>query len=585
MYHALGAKILGNTKRDFSLNLLKIAIIGFVAFSLLGNIEPYYEGRDAYVHALASIYLSNGIMERTNPLLEETGRGEFVGDRWLITDYNTAIPRLPGIGIAVFGAISYIFGGYYGLFYLTPIFTIILLILSERIATNLFGKYVGLFTLLLLGTSNLVFRNSITLQTESIFSIFFLLGCFYLVKYMRGRSDFYLLFSSIFFAASAAFRLQGIITFPVELIILTGFFIVKKIHERNTNSINSDNQIFVFKKKTIIKAYTLILIPWIIYFSVYMIFYDHYFGDPLTNYGQVAGFQSYESSPSALFTVKNEDLENVKQYSKYLLPYQISATYNNLDNNFEDVFGSNWIGIIALSSLFFSVFISIRVKNNRIELISFIFFIVFTVWFYSALTSPERAASGVPGRFLIPVFILSSMIFGFLLREFFKLKLNKANKIPIFTLKGIKIFIFGLVCLFMVFAFYFSPPSQILIKDGLVFNDPSELASRYPLRMEGLTLDSVIMVIHTDWAVDYGVIPFQPDPDNLDSSSQLLEKILRDGNNVYTFKRTSYPGEKDIFKFLINNQGIVLKDYSPTFCKMMFSEKNSIGSDKVCLIE
>jgi len=186
-----------------------------------------------------------------------------------------------------------------------------------------------------------------------------------------------------------------------------------------------------------------------------MIFYDHYFGDPLTNYGQVGNFESYETSPSSLFIVKNEDLENVKQYSKYLLPYQISATYNNLDNNFEDVFGSNWIGIIALSSLFFSVFISIRVKNNRIELISFIFFIVFTVWFYSALTSPERAASGVPGRFLIPVFILSSMIFGFLLREFFKLKLNKADKIPIFTLKGIKIFIFGLVCLFMVFCIFF----------------------------------------------------------------------------------------------------------------------------------
>jgi len=574
MGYALSLRILGKTRRDFSLNLLKIFIIGFVSFSLLGNIEPYYEGKDSYVHALASINLSNGIMEITNPLLQETGRGEFAGGRWLITDFNTAIPRLPGIGIAVFGAISYILGGYYGLFYLTPIFTIILLIITERISTNLFGKYVGLFTLLLLGTSNLVFRNSTTLQTESIFSVFFILGCFYFIKFFRDKNYFYVLLSSSLFVISTGFRLQGIMTFPVEIIVVAGYFIIKKIQEKHISNLqNSNNQIILMKKKTIIKISIFMLIPWIIFFATYMSYYDYYFGDPFTNYGEVQEFQSYETSIDSLFAFKNEDFENVKQYSKYLLPYQIPATYNKIDNNWDNILSDNWIGVIALFLLFFSLLISFRLKNYRIELITFMLLIILTVWFYASITTEERAASGVPGRYMIPVFILSSMIFGFLLSEFFKLKLNKANKIPILTLKGIKIFIFGLVCLFVVFAFYFSSPSQILIKEGLVFNDPSELASRYPLQMEGLTSDSVIMVIHTDWAVDYGVIPFQPNPDNLNSSSQLLEKILRDDNNIYTFKRTSYPGEKDIFKFLINNQGIVLKDYSPTFCKMMFSEK------------
>ena len=55
---------LGNSKKDFFLNVLKIAIICFVGITLIASIEPFYEGRDSYVHALASINLSNGILER-----------------------------------------------------------------------------------------------------------------------------------------------------------------------------------------------------------------------------------------------------------------------------------------------------------------------------------------------------------------------------------------------------------------------------------------------------------------------------------------------------------------------------------------
>lgn len=580
MGYTLSLRILGKTRRDFSLNLLKIFIIGFVSFSLLGNIEPYYEGKDSYVHALASINLSNGIMEITNPLLQETGRGEFAGGRWLITDFNTAIPRLPGIGIAVFGAISYILGGHYGLFYLTPIFTIILLIITERISTNLFGKYVGLFTLLLLGTSNLVFRNSTTLQTETIFSVFFILGCFYFIKFFRDKNDFYLLLSSFFFVISTAFRLQGIITFPVEIIVVAGYFLFKKIQEKHISNLqNSNNQIILMKKKTIIKISIFMLIPWIIFFATYMSFYDYYFGDPFTNYGEVQEFQSYETSIDSLFTFKNEDFENIKQYSKYLLPYQIPATYNKIDNNFDNILSDNWIGVIALFILFFSLLISFRQKNYRIELITFMLLIILTVWFYASITTEERAASGVPGRYMIPVFILSSMIFGFLLSEFFKKDFKNYESV----LKMVKVSVFMVLCIFFVMSFYFSNPIQILLEDGFDFKNPENFASRYPLDMEGITSNSVIYAIHTDWAHDYGVIPFQPNPIKQKESSEVLLKILNDGYNVYTFKKSTYVGEKDTLRLLLANYNIGLKDYSTTFCKMVINVNDSFQSDQSCL--
>ena len=164
-------KIISKNEK-FILNIMKILIICFVSFFILGNIEPFYEGRDSYTHALASINFSQGELERTNSLLYETGQKEFVGDRWLVTDFNSAVPRIPGVGISFFGGISFLLGSYYGLFYLTPIFTIILLVVVERVSTKTFGSYVGLFSLLVVSTSNLLFRNSLSLQTESIFSVF-----------------------------------------------------------------------------------------------------------------------------------------------------------------------------------------------------------------------------------------------------------------------------------------------------------------------------------------------------------------------------------------------------------------------------
>ena len=356
------------------------------------------------------------------------------------------------------------------------------------------------------------------------------------------------------------------------------------IQKKRISSNHTQNTIFLHKSE-LLKALIFISIPWIIFFIGYMAFHDFHFADPLTNSGEISGASSYETSPSSLITIKNEDLDNVKQYSKYLLPYQIPATFDKTDNNFENILGNNWIGIISILFLVISLAFALRIKKHRIEMILFLALIFTTVWFYASITSEDRASYGVPGRYMIPVFILSTMIFGFTLKEFLKLKLNKNNKTFASTLKGIKIFIFGIICLFLITAFYFAVPFQSLIDDGLSFNDPNKLASKYPLEMEGLTSDSVIMAIHSDWVIDYGVIPFQLNNVYTDKSSQLLKKVLEDGYNVYTFKQTTYPGEKDVFKLLLKNNEIVLKDYSTTFCKIKSNTNNSITSDIICLME
>jgi len=588
---ALRFRILGPARSSLLLNATKMLIIGFLSYSLLGNFEPFYEGHDSYVHALASVNLSKGIFDISNELLQETGRSEFAGDRWIITDYNTAVPRLPGIGIAAFGALFFLIGGYYGLFYLTPIFTILLLIISERVATSLFGKYVGLFTLSCLATSNLLFRNSINLQTESLFSVFFVLGSFYLIKYLRHKRDRTVLLASTFFAVCAAIRTTGMIIFPIEIVLIVSYFVIQTIRQKKQDIVLDQKNVASYysrmfftklMKKTNIKIFAFILIPWVVFFIFYMVYYNYYFGNPLTNYGEVINLKSYETSTSALVTVKNEDVENVKQYSKYLLPYQIPAIHNRLDQNLDDVLGNNWIGIIVLFVLFIALLVSLRAKNKRVEMLVFLLLIVTTVWFYSSITTEARALSGVPGRYMIPVFTLSSMIYGFLLMEFLKWSLY-GRQLYKRSLKPLKITVIVTVALFFIFAFYFSNPIQIIADQGLNFKDPHAYASRYPLDMEGLSKDSIIFLIHTDWAIDYGVIPFQPNTTKLPESIALLKQVIEEGYNVYIFKKPTYIGEKDIMKLLVNDYGIVLKDYSKTFCKMELAKDASIKSDDICL--
>ena len=57
---------------------IKITIIVFASFALLGNFIPYYIGNDTLVYAATAINLAGGSYGFTNELLKESDGVEFL---------------------------------------------------------------------------------------------------------------------------------------------------------------------------------------------------------------------------------------------------------------------------------------------------------------------------------------------------------------------------------------------------------------------------------------------------------------------------------------------------------------------------
>jgi len=73
------------------LDVLKIAIIIFVSFSLIANFNPFYNGGDDYDIAIAGIILANGTYGYTNELWQETGNSRHNPSHWLATTQNVLV--------------------------------------------------------------------------------------------------------------------------------------------------------------------------------------------------------------------------------------------------------------------------------------------------------------------------------------------------------------------------------------------------------------------------------------------------------------------------------------------------------------
>jgi len=80
--------IVGNNKFDLTLNVIKIGIIVFTSFYLIGNFVPYYVGTDSFVYGASAVNLANGSWGISNELLQETGLLEFVPTQWVKTAQN-----------------------------------------------------------------------------------------------------------------------------------------------------------------------------------------------------------------------------------------------------------------------------------------------------------------------------------------------------------------------------------------------------------------------------------------------------------------------------------------------------------------
>jgi len=580
----------GKKKLDSVILIAKICIIIFSAYSVTANLIPFFEGSNPFFYGVNSVLFGEGKFSITNDLLRETKRAEFIPENWLLTDHGTAVP-MSGTGLMIIGSLFYIVGGYYGLLYLSPIFYILLLIASERISTKLFGSYVGLVTLLIVSSSNLLFRNSIELQTESVFSLFLIIGVFYLIKFLKTKNNYYLLLSTIIFTLTTWIRLNGLISMPLEILIISTFFLLPILIEKKrlTDSKNLklwnkfQKIIRKLKKKKSLKVFLIVVIPWSFVLISYVAYYEYNFGDALGNYGEIneSTRENYDTSISSIFKFEYKDYENVKQYSKYLLPYQIPAIYNKLNENFDNFLGNNWVGLISIVSLLGITTLSFYTKDKRTEIFVLMMFIVATVWFFSSITSQHRAEGGVPGRYMLPVFILSSMIFGYFLQKMIKKNTNGLKPILKILIKISKMILIIILGIFFIFAFYFSNPIQIILEEGWQFKNPEEFIKRYPLNLEGLTKDSIVISNVDVRVVEYGIISFNPMATKQTSDSiNLLENMIKEGYDVYTFKIPFTIDEKNMINSLINDYEFTLKDYSKTFCKLELSYDNAISDEK-----
>ena len=309
----------------------KIAIILFVGITLLLYSDPFFErSNDSYLYGFAAIRISEGQFTYSNELLEETGQLEFVPRQWLQTIHGEVVPGGTTIGFSVIGSIIYKIFGIYGLFYFGPISTIILLIVAERITNNLFDKKIALLTLLFLGTSEMIMYVGRLFLTDNFFTIFFILGCFYLIKFYRDENEKFILLSSIFFAFSTFIRLNGLISFPIEIVVIL-FYLIKKYKIKNSYENQNKNKFknkIIFKKKIVSKIFfPKIILPWLFVIIFILSYNMYYFGDSFAgaaskNEEVIPMDRGYISSIGKI--PLNERIENLMKYSNAILPSPIN---------------------------------------------------------------------------------------------------------------------------------------------------------------------------------------------------------------------------------------------------------------------
>ena len=583
--------------------ILKISIILFTSIILLGSFVPFFNANDGYSYGLTAIGISHGSFTITNDLLKDTGEWEFVPVSWLKTIDNEAING-GMIGLLVIASLFYSIGGIYGLFFLGPVFTILLLISSERITTNLFGKYVGLLVLIFLATNNLIFRFGTNLITDIVFTFFLTLGIFYLIKFLQFKKDKYLFMTSIFLVVSTLVRINGGIFLPAEFIIIGGYFILHHIKQIKKFNDNSSKGVYIkhlflnFSKKITLKRIFFMTLPWILFLIFWFSFNANFTGDPFTSYFDTSPHAPdwWDKKPSTPFLLDfdMDRFDTFKGYSKFLLPFPLSSIPNHTEK-YDDFFGNHWMGIFTIMIIILSLITSFLLKQKRIPIVTFSIFITFHIFVYSSshVFDPDFLVN----RWSVPVFPIFFMLLGFLIHSIFTCKyFEKNNSVKIFYKTLILIGLSG----FCITAFFLSPYFDFINDENVTFNDPIKLSSFYPLDNEGLTKNSVIVTVSGSRAVDYGVITFNPllghpqwadfNPDfiRLESIS-LIKNTINQGYEIFIFKEHTYFLEKPFFNFLVDEHNFILREYSESFCKLELLDDETIHnnlnlkSDASCL--
>jgi len=586
---------------------IKIAILVIVAIAMFANIIPYFEGINTLVYGTTAINLVNGEYGFSHSLLAESEGDEFLPRHYAKSQQDTVIP-FASSGMTVISTFSFLVAGYYGLFYLGPVLGILFLITSERVATKLFGSFVGLITLVFLVTDFWILKLGTMLMADLIFSLLLILGIFYLIKFFHVSSNKFILFSSIFLAGSAFFRYSGMIFFPIECLLVLSYFILDKILHKRTKTITNNSTSLVLTNpkisKYLYKTCIYILIPWIVYFSFWFSYNAYFFGDPFTQFYEEANWpygnlgqripdaDRPELVPS-LLTFDSYRFEWIIFHGHAILPDVFDSSLQKIFSTDSSIYANNFLPSFSLFSILLAgLGISLYQKKKRIDIIVLLAFVLGFVFFFS---SYYATYIGLIERYMVPVLSLSFIIIGFVIHWIWSMSLgrilkNQPKKVSI-------IFKFGLLFILILGAFVALTENkkiQSLLETDFGINNPVEFTKRYPL--EKFSEKSIIVESFGHRTVEYNVIPFNPgieywtltgdEPDTKSKELiQKLENLLISGYDVYTFKEQIYETDPPYFRYLEKNHGIVLKEYSETFCKMELSnELEKLNSDDVCYI-
>ena len=254
-----------------------------------------------------------------------------------------------------------------------------------------------------------------------------------------------------------------------------------------------------------------------------------------------------------------------------------------------------------------------------------IFFIFLTLVFYALghmsrvanleQYSPRNLVIADPRssiRYMIPAFPLFYILLGFIMYKIWKINSTSLSKLSFKTLVNcLKLGFLVLVILFLMASFYDSFIVNELKKDTFV-NPQTKLEEHFPINREGLPEKSVIVGLEHYKTLEYGFIPFYPywgfNFERININPELipqkpistLKLLLSDGDSttgaksslnemgyeIFIFKK-HIRYDTNYYHYLESNHGIILKDYSKSFCKMVLVDKTNFGgtaskSDKIC---
>jgi hypothetical protein len=592
---SLKFKLITNEKNSSLLvNTLKISILILMTIVLLGFFNPFYEyPNNAKIYGYQSMVIASGNYEYQNKWLYETGYWEFVPAALVKTQHDTGIPNILPLFPAI-GAFFYKIFGLSGLFYLNPIITILFLIISERVTTKYFGKYVGLLTLIFLSTNEMTFWVGSSLLTSMIFSSFFMMGVYFILKYLRSKSYTHILLMSIFFTLAAFIRPNGIIFVPVGLLTIVSFLIIENYFRKN------EFKKIQFTIKSIGKITCYGISPWLIFVIFMLSFNQYYFGDPTTTFYNVPGL------PQELLSEENDayeiNFERFERYAGHFLPFpldRVAASLNygetSASTQFEEIIemvkGIPYISHIGLSIFFvigLALFFSFKNKMMRIELSVFSIFIFAFMIFYSLnyITIGRQGAA----RDMMPVFPLFYTMLGYVIVKILKKSMTTNSKKSRMSIKFFKMVIITVLVIFIPTSFYFADYSQIIKNEGMKIKNPILLSEKLPIIKDNISKDDIIVTVYEfDMVSRYGATVFTPynpldidDPLHIQMISK-LNTILEDGEtNVLVFKDPHDKREKKFHMILNNNHEYVLKNYSDQFCKLELKNEQNI-TDKICI--